>query len=122
MTIIPSLKLHPPRLPQEVRDAVETLIAYAELNANQREHKMSVRDFRRLVLVPLATLDKHVLKLVLKMGRVSATVCIADTSVKPTKLVLIGSFGVFERLVITDWGVTFRVSSILWEGLEADTK
>ncbi|WP_426197662.1 hypothetical protein [Massilia sp. DWR3-1-1] len=120
MTIVASLKLHTPGLPQEVKDAVGVLIAYAHLNSDQHEHKMSVRDFRRLLLVPLATLDNHVVKLVLKMGRVSATVRIDDTSVKPKKLVLVGIFGVFERLVLTDWGVTFRVSSILWEGLEAE--
>jgi hypothetical protein len=120
MTIIASLKLHTLGLPQEAKDALGVLIAYAHLNSDQYEHKMSVQDFRRLLLVPLVMPRSHVEKLFLKVGRATATVRLADTSVKPNKLVLVSSFGVFERLVLTDWGVTFRVSPILWEGPAAE--
>ena len=119
MTIVASLTLHTPGMPNEAKRAVGVAIAYAQLNDKVAEHKMGVLEFRRLTLFGYGASHEDLQKMVICMGRAACTLRLKNFSVEPKRQVLVSSFGVFRTLVLTDSEVRFSITPATLGHLDA---
>jgi hypothetical protein len=117
MNLSRALTLHTPGISKEAKMAVGIAIAYAQLNEELPEHKMSVFEFRRLTLLGYTISHRELQKMVIWMGRATCTLRITDLSVKPKRQLVVSSRGVFRSLVLIDSEVRFSVSPSAWGDL-----
>lgn len=104
-----------PGMSDDAKQSIHAAVAYAEKNPETRVHKMSLADFCRLVKLPECTPRQKIVSIMSETRRATASVRIVDTSFKPKKLMLSGSWPIFLSVFITATHVSFEVSRYMWQ-------
>lgn len=112
---ITSQYLHMPGMSDDAKKGLHAAVAYAEKNPETRVHMMSLADFCRLAKLPEATPREKIVSIMSETRRATASVRVVESSCKPKKLLLSGSWPVFLSVFITATHVSFEVSRYMWQ-------
>jgi hypothetical protein len=111
---VSTFRLHTRGLASDVVQSIKAVVAYAEQHKERHTHCMALSEFCRLVGFPIDTTRAQIVKVISRADKATASLRIVDVSLPRKKLLLAGSWPIFESIDITHAQISFEVCPRMW--------
>lgn len=109
-----TVRLHTRGLASNVVQSIKAVVAYAEQHKERHTHCMALPEFCRLVGFPIDTTRAQIVKIMSRADKATASLRIVEVSLPRKKLLLAGSWPVFDYIVINHAQISFEICPRMW--------
>lgn len=111
---VSTFRLHTRGLASDVVQAVKAIVAYAEQHKERRAHCMPLSEFYRVIGFPLDTTREQMVKIMSRAHKATASLRVVEVSLPRKKVLLVGSWPVFDSVFIANRQISFEVCPRMW--------
>lgn len=111
---VSTFRMHTRGLASDVVQTIKAVVAYAARHKERRAHCMTLSEFCRVVGFPLDTTAEQVIKVVSRAHKATASIRVIEVSLPRNKVLLVGSWPVFDYIFIAHSQVSFGVCQRMW--------